>query len=114
MAELVDALASGASALRGVEVQVLSSVPNICTFREESVFVLYNRDGRIYSQILCVALEFAEFLLIYYSENCSSHDYERRDDVLASCSSQPGKRLESLCLSPLDYRPVYRTAVAMD
>ena len=28
MAELVDALASGASALRGVEVQVLSSVPS--------------------------------------------------------------------------------------
>ena len=27
VAELVDALASGASALRGVEVQVLSSVP---------------------------------------------------------------------------------------
>ena len=33
MAELVDALASGASALRGVEVQVLSRVPNkIATF----------------------------------------------------------------------------------
>ena len=28
VAELVDALASGASALRGVEVQVLSSVPS--------------------------------------------------------------------------------------
>ena len=41
MAELVDALASGASALRGVEVQVLSSVPReIINFLITNIFVI--------------------------------------------------------------------------
>ncbi len=37
---MVDALASGASVLRDVEVQVLSRVPNISTMRKYGVFAL--------------------------------------------------------------------------
>ena len=72
---MVDALASGASVRKDVEVQVLSRVPSISTFRKEGVFAFYEvhtynhsmklyfaRHGQTDANANGVALTSSEFL----------------------------------------------------